>query len=518
MLETVKTENYNIAIYIRLSKEDVDRGYDESESIKNQRDLLTEYAKKFGGGYNLVEIYIDQGFTGTNFNRPAFQRMIRDIELGKINMVITKDLSRLGRDYIETGEYIEKWFPENNIRYVSVTDGIDTFVPNNGNNDIAPFKSILNDMYSKDLSKKIRTALHTMQKQGKWVGGKTAIGYMRDQNDKNKLIICEPEADIVKTIFNMAYSGNNISVIRDYLNTNNIPTANQIRYNKMAFWENKTIKNILKNEVYIGNTIQNKRSRISYKNRKLKSNPQEQWNIVENTHEPIIDRQVFDKVQKMIIVQKYNRNEKKHKFLLDGLLFCYECKHKIGVRARKNGRLDMVCNNYRRNSKLGLCTSHGFSYEKLENYILEYIKQVFQNIDNKKIELAVKKNITKYDYSKLMQKLEIEIKLINENIDKMYLDKLNGKVSEEMYERVFKRLIDEKKQKEIEYIKLKEMSEYNKENNSQEIEKVVKEFLSLKKPTSEIMKVIINRIEIHQDKQVDILFNFKKLDVLKNYK
>ena len=298
MLETVKTENYNIAIYIRLSKEDVDRGYDESESIKNQRDLLTEYAKKFGGGYNLVEIYIDQGFTGTNFNRPAFQRMIRDIELGKINMVITKDLSRLGRDYIETGEYIEKWFPENNIRYVSVTDGIDTFVPNNGNNDIAPFKSILNDMYSKDLSKKIRTALHTMQKQGKWVGGKTAIGYMRDQNDKNKLIICEPEADIVKTIFNMAYSGNNISVIRDYLNTNNIPTANQIRYNKMAFWENKTIKNILKNEVYIGNTIQNKRSRISYKNRKLKSNPQEQWNIVENTHEPIIDRQVFDKVQK----------------------------------------------------------------------------------------------------------------------------------------------------------------------------------------------------------------------------
>ena len=220
----------------------------------------------------------------------------------------------------------------------------------------------------------------------------------------------------------------------------------------------------------------------------------------------------------MIIVQKYNRNEKKHKFLLDGLLFCYECKHKIGVRARKNGRLDMVCNNYRRNSKLGLCTSHGFSYEKLENYILEYIKQVFQNIDNKKIELAVKKNITKYDYSKLMQKLEIEIKLINENIDKMYLDKLNGKVSEEMYERVFKRLIDEKKQKEIEYIKLKEMSEYNKENNSQEIEKVVKEFLSLKKPTSEIMKVIINRIEIHQDKQVDILFNFKKLDVLKNYK
>ena len=204
MLEQIEKAIYNVAIYIRLSKEDVDRGYDESESIKNQRTLLTEYVAKLGGEYELVDFYIDQGYTGTNFNRPAFQQMIRDINLGKVNMVVTKDLSRLGRDYIETGEYIEKWFPENNVRYVSVTDGIDTFEISNGNNDIAPFKSILNDMYSKDLSKKIRTALHTMQKQGKWVGGKTALGYMKDPNDKNKLIICKQEAKIVKTIFNMA--------------------------------------------------------------------------------------------------------------------------------------------------------------------------------------------------------------------------------------------------------------------------------------------------------------------------
>ena len=204
MLEQIEKLVYNVAIYIRLSKEDVDRGYDESESIKNQRILLTKYVENLGWNYKLVDTYIDQGFTGTNFNRPDFQRMIKDIELGKINMVITKDLSRLGRDYIETGEYIEKWFPEKNVRYVSVTDGIDTFVNNNGNNDIAPFKSILNDMYSKDLSKKIRTALHTMQKEGKWVGGKTALGYMKDPNDKNKLIIYESEAKIVKMIFNMA--------------------------------------------------------------------------------------------------------------------------------------------------------------------------------------------------------------------------------------------------------------------------------------------------------------------------
>ena len=375
MLEQIEKTIYKVAIYIRLSKEDVDRGYDESESIKNQRTLLTEYVQKLGWKYQLIDTYIDQGFTGTNFNRPDFQRMIKDIENGKINMVVTKDLSRLGRDYIETGEYIEKWFPENNVRYVSVTDGIDTFETSNGNNDIAPFKSILNDMYSKDLSKKIRTALHTMQKQGKWVGGKTPLGYIKDLKDKNKLIIYEPEAQIVRNIFNMASNGNQVGTIRDYLNSNNIPTANKSRYNKDTFWENKTLKNILKNKVYIGTTVQNKRSRISYKNRKIRTNPEEKWIEVENTHEPIIDKKTFDAVQKMVIVQSYNRNEKKNMFLLDGLLFCYECKHKIGVRGKKNENYYMVCNNYRRNSKLKLCTSHGFSYSNLEETVINYIAE-----------------------------------------------------------------------------------------------------------------------------------------------
>lgn len=257
--------------------------------------------------------------------------------------------------------------------------------------------------------------------------------------------------------------------------------------------------------------MQNKRSRISYKNRKLRSNPQEQWNIVENTHEPIIEKQLFNKVQKMVMVQRYNRNEKKHKFLLDGLLFCYECKHKIGVRTRKNGKLDMVCNNYRRNSKLGLCTSHGFSYEALEKSIIQYIKNLFLAIDSKKIELNIKNNRTKQDYGKMLKQKQIEINLIKDNIDKMYIDKLNGKVSEEMYERLFNKLINEVNQKEKEYNELKNKKEDAMQDDSKEIERIVKEFLKLEKPTSEIMKVMINKIEIHQDKQIDIIFNFKKL-------
>lgn len=264
--------------------------------------------------------------------------------------------------------------------------------------------------------------------------------------------------------------------------------------------------------MYIGNTIQNKRSRISYKNRKLRSNPQEQWNIVENTHEPIIEKQLFDKIQKMVIVQKYNRNEKKHKFLLDGLLFCHECKHKIGVRGKKNDYMFMICNNYRRNSKLGLCTSHGFSYEALEKSIIQYIKNLFLALDGKKIELNIKNNRTKQDYGKMLKQKQTEINLIKDNIDKMYIDKLNGKVSEEMYERLFNKLINEVNQKEKEYNELKSKKEEVLQDDSKEIEKIVKEFLKLEKPTPEIMKIIINKIEIHQDKKVDIIFNFKRLN------
>ena len=240
----------------------------------------------------------------------------------------------------------------------------------------------------------------------------------------------------------------------------------------------------------------------------MRQNSKEQWNIVENTHEPIIDKTVFDSIQKMVTVQKYNRNEKKNTYLLDGLLFCYECKHKIGLRSNYY----LICNNYRRNPKLKLCTSHGFSYTKLEEKVLEYIKNLFIKIDNKKIELDIKNNRTKYDYNKLLNKLEEEIKLSNDNLDKMYIDKLNNKISEEMYDRLFNKIRNEIKEKEKQYIELKEEKENSRDDDRKNLKKIVKDFLKIEKPTQELMRVIINKIEIHQDKQIDIIFNFKKLN------
>ncbi len=520
MLEKITEVIYKVAIYIRLSKEDIDRGYDDSESVKNQKKLLVEYVENLGWQYELVDIYIDQGYTGTNFNRPDFKRMIEDIKLGKVNMVVTKDLSRLGRDYIETGEYMEKWFPENNVRYISVTDGIDTFEVANGNNDIAPFKAILNDMYSKDLSKKVKTALHTKQKEGKYVGAATALGYKRNPEDKSKLIIDEEEAKIVRLIFNMAMQGKKLSEIRDFLNENNYPTFFQIRRNKSSAWEKRAVKKILTNEVYIGTTVQNKVSRISYKNRKLRQNPKEEWIAVENTHDAIIDKDIFDAVQNMDLAKKYERDKKIHYFLLDGLLYCYECKHTIGVRVRtKDNYYSLVCNNYRRNTKLHLCTSHGFSYEKLEENVVKTIRELFLAIDNKQLESKLKNFTDKEDYNQKLKKIEYDINLAHKNLDKMYLDKLNNEIPVDMYNRLFETINNEIKRKKEEYIELKRLSEKNnKEDNTEELQKAIKEFLNLEKPTPDLMRVIINRIEIHQDKQVDIIFNFKKLNFLSSSK
>ena len=194
---------YNVGIYIRLSREDEDKKI-ESESITNQRSLLLQYVKE--NNYRLVDIYIDDGFSGTNFNRPEFNRLLNDIEVGRINMVITKDLSRLGRDYIGTGEFVEKYFPEHNVRYVAVVDNIDTLI-DGSNNDIAPFKAVMNAMYAKDISKKIRSSLRAKQKEGKFVGSRCPFGYMKDKNNKNHLVINEEQAGVVRRIFDMSLSG-----------------------------------------------------------------------------------------------------------------------------------------------------------------------------------------------------------------------------------------------------------------------------------------------------------------------
>ena len=262
----------NVGLYIRLSREDDDK-VEISESITNQKSLLIQYVKE--NNLRLVDIYIDDGYSGTSFDRPAFKRMIDDILKGKINMVITKDMSRLGRDYIGTGELIEKFFPSHGVRYIAVIDNIDTYL-DSSNNDIAPFKAIMNDMYAKDISKKIKSSLKAKQKEGKWVGGRTPFGYMKDPNDRNKLIIFEEQAVVVRRIFDMCLEGLSFYKIALRLTNEKVKTPaeyysfewkNNYHLN-YGLWNTKTIRDILTNRMYIGDLVQNKRNKVNYKVKK----------------------------------------------------------------------------------------------------------------------------------------------------------------------------------------------------------------------------------------------------------
>lgn len=523
-LSMVKQIKYRVAIYIRLSKEDIDK-HEESLSVTNQKNVLEAYVRE--QEYELYDIYIDDGFTGTNFDRPAFKRMINDIELGKVNMVVTKDLSRLGRDYIETGEYVEKYFPMHNVRYVALLDGIDT-IADTSNNDIAPFKAVINDMYSRDNSKKIRTALKTMQRQGKWVGGCPPFGYMVDPKDKNHLVPNCEEAKIVKDIFRYASNGLTYYQIAEKLTMDKVPTSSILRSTnrkgKMAiqgYWSTKTVKGILSNELYLGDMVQNRNSRISYKVRKNVRNAREDWIVVPNTHEPLVDRDTFNRIQKILSNTKI-RSKKQVYRALDGLLYCSDCGHKITICSpNKSGYTYIVCNYYRMHSKQHLCTSHSFNYDVLEGLIVNELKKVFKlSLNREKILDKVKEY---NDNNDVVLATQLKIKEIDSNInnkegqlDKMYLDKLDEKITNEMYVRIRDKLTSEinKLKNEKEDLLLVINKTVDTSEKDKECDKLVKEFLNLEKPSRNIMLELINRIEIHKDKTIDIHFNFKKLNFL----
>ena len=515
-------KKYNAAIYIRLSKEDDNLG--ESESIQNQKILLTVYVKD--QGFNLVDIYIDDGYTGTNFERPSFKRMLKDVENGKVNMVITKDLSRLSRDYIGTGEYVEKWFPRHGVRYIALTDSIDTEI-DSANNDIAPFKAILNDMYAKDLSKKIRTALRTMQKEGKWVGGCPPYGYKVDPEDKNHLVVDEEEGEVVKRIFSLFYSGYKINQIRDILNKEKVPTFSVSRNrsfersgnggNIYGFWSSTTIKKMLKNRLYTGDMVQNRRSRVNYKYRKIVCNPKDEWIIKENTHEALVSKEVFDKVGELLPKQK-QRNDKRDYFMLDGLLKCADCGHNIGVRARRsNGKATTVCNYYRKYKvEYNLCSNHGFDYDTIEDGIIDVLKKEFIKLDINEIKRIVKikcsDNKTLDSVKNNIIKIESDISNLRDSLDNMYMDKLLNKITEDMYDRIYLKVI---KDIELKEVILKEKKDYlnsieEDKDVALDLKEYIKNFIHLKYVSRDLFLKLINYISIHDDGNIDVYFNFKE--------
>lgn len=367
---------YNVAAYLRLSKEDNENI--ESNSIVNQRELIEQYISN-KDDLQIVDYYIDDGYSGTNFNRPGFRRLLQDMKNKKINCIIVKDLSRFARSHIEADMYFENIFTSLNIRFISVIENIDSFEnPDSMDNLIVPFKNLLNDAYAKDISKKVKSALLTKRLNGEFIGTSATYGYLKNPKDKHKLIIDEEASKNVIKIFNDIIEGKTASEIANELNSNNVltPASYKIKNNNIEVdkkWNVKMINVILQNRVYTGDLIQGKKKVESYRTHKLITTNKDEWIIVENNHEPIISKEEFDEVQEILNKNKSARSNKE-KDLFYRFLKCSDCGESFTLRRVKNYEY-YHCTSYVRNES---CTSHSIRKDKLVELVIEEINKKFK--------------------------------------------------------------------------------------------------------------------------------------------
>ena len=520
-LEISNRMDYHAALYIRLSKEDESEG--PSQSVQNQESLLRAFVQQHR--LSVYDTYIDDGWSGTSFDRPAFQRMIADIEAKKVNMVITKDLSRLGRDYILTGHYMERYFPEHRVRYISLLDGIDTGVDSTAN-DITPFRAIMNDMYAKDISKKIKSVKRDKQRKGQFIGGKPVYGYKMHPTEKNKIVIDEEAAPVVRRIFALALSGMSCRKIAATLNEEGIPTPATYCGWKVGnpgpytgLWCSERISEMLKNETYIGNIVQGRMVKISYKSKKCLRQSPENWVVVEGTHEPVIDPETFQKVQMLVNSRKHTRS-RNYDFLLKGLIFCHECGYPLAVLNRKNAagedRLFFVCRTYQRFTKAGVCTCHSIKEETVNDAVLAKVREVCQAyLDPDRLcpiaEEAVENASKAAKCEAEMQALQSKITALTTNLDQMYRDRLNGLLSEEDFQRIYQKV---KMDRTVLKDRLKSLQEQAKQpvNTEEKARALVKQFLDSALTSRELLVSLIERVELTEDKEVIIKFRFAQLD------
>ena len=517
--------DFNVGIYIRLSQEDKDKKYEsDSESVINQKELLRNYVKN--NNFNLVKEYVDDGFSGTDFERPGFKSLLEDINNKKINCVIVKDLSRLGRDHVMTGYYIETFFPENNIRFISILESFDSF-KNQASNDSSTFIIACNDYYSKQNSVKIRNVLNEKRKNGKFIGSLPSFGYMRDPKDKGHLIPNPETAPIVKKIFKWRADGIGPTEIATRLNNNNVPTPSG--YKKTNFssrlidrdtWNISTVKKILTNRIYTGDMVQHTQTKVNYKSKKKINLDESLWMIVENTHESLVDKTTFEYVQSLR--KRYTRNVPiktgREKRILEGKLFCKECGNRLSVYYRKKQEYWSInCNRYSRDPKRGRCSSHFFPYDYLEEQILEkidesvstFIKEL--NIDelNKEVIKTIYKQTQSVD--KKISDLNKEKEQILNRLSNLYNDRCEGIITGTLYKELS--LESEKKLQKInESIKNEEIKKLNIKNKSAILPnytKRIKELLDLKKPKKALTDTLIDRIVIDEKRNIYITFKYE---------
>ena len=519
-----RTKKYVAGLYCRLSKDDGNSV--ESMSIWSQKVMLKQYAES--NSIAIYDYYVDDGYSGTNFERPSFKKMITDIENGKINCVITKDLSRLGRNYLQSGAYIEMYFPQKNIRYIAVTDGIDTL--NSNQNDIMPFKNILNEMYAKDTSKKVKSAIQSRMREGTYIGSKAPFGYLKDPNNKRRLIIDEKTKPIIELIYKLCLEGKGTQLISQELMKRKIPRPSAFVENAEKLyglteenkyqWSHRMVLNVLRDPVYCGNMARNKRPTLSFKNSKRLYIPKSDYIYAKDTHEGIVSEEIWEQVQTMIDKRKCN-NKKGLYYdnIFQGLVRCPKCGYaltpKTDYRLKKKELIDFVhfsCSTYKKYGA-NACSSHRIEARDLYNIVLEDI-QYHGSMALSAKEDFVEKIIEKIEVEKIDEGKELSNKLeikknqlaeLDRSYEQLYEDRLEGNITERNFN-LMNVSISKKQDKLIEEIKVLEGDievSLETEDNYKKFMNNISKYAKIKSLNRYILNQIIDKIYVYDKEEID---------------
>lgn len=524
-------ECYSVALYLRLSRDDRDGdgGKTESNSISSQRDMLRSYVRK-QDNMEIYDIYADDGFSGTSFDRPEFKRMMKDIEAGNVDCVIVKDLSRLGRDYIEAGRLIQKTFPAFSVRFIALTDRFDSLTADDNETSlVVPVKNFVNDSYARDISCKVRSHLKMKREKGDFTGAFAFFGYKKSCENRNRLVPDDYAAAIVKKIFAWKIDGYSNLAIAGLLNGFGI--LSPMEYRKMrgekfqtgfatgiqSKWSAVAVKRILTNENYTGTLVQGKEEKVNYKVRKSIRKPEEEWTKVQEAHEAIISKEDFEIVQNLLKIDTRAGNGKKRAHMYAGLLFCGDCREPMIRRVnryKEEERVSFICPTRNRG---GGCSRHRISREELERLVLSGLRQqISLFLDKDKVVSSIEQMEVNFEEVAAFDK---EIGRLRNEQDK-YLNLQAG-----LYEDLKKRIITEEDFKNFREIYEKRYQELQQAAARQEetIKKLfrsgiaagrnlerMKNIMQIADLDRTILVSFIKRILVYEDKRVYLEFRYKE--------
>ena len=517
---------WDVTLYLRLSREDGDK--EESNSISGQRDLIRDYMAR-RPELREYAVRVDDGFSGSTFERPAFKEMMNDIRGGKTNCVIVKDLSRFGRNYLDAGEYIEKIFPFLGVRFIAINDNYDSERERTSSDDLMiPFKNLINEAYCRDISVKIRSQLEIKRKRGEYLGSFAAFGYMKSETNKNQLIIDEYAADVVRDIFKWKLEGASPKAIADRLNSAGVLSpmeykkslgmkyATSFKANAQALWSAASIIRILKNPLYIGVLTQGKETTPSYKVHKRISKDEEDWAVVQDCHEAIVSRSDFDQVQKVLSLDTRTCKDESVVQLFSGMVFCGDCGASMvrkTVPAGGKKYVYYVCSENKASKKV--CSGHSIRDTELENIVLLSTQQYIQAVIDLQdlLEITDTAPLRTAEAQKVQRQIDMkrgELERYNRLLMSLYESLTDGIINKEEYKRLKQRYAEQSTEAEKQLLTLQDVLANIQEHGSASLGWMneFREHQNIASLDRETVVALIERIFIYDDKRVEITFRW----------